>query len=134
MDYLHSVVNAGPHNIVEVTLDKQARVMVMDGLNYSAYRSGRRFPLTEGKCYPAGNGLLRSRKAKEVWEAFKAGDASEQENAGSPGDWFQLFGPQDRTFPVWEQYLPIPILDTVVVLLTVAEAELFPPEDDPDWE
>ncbi len=91
-------------------------------------------PLTEGKCYPAGNGPLRSKKAQEVWKAFERGEAEEQEHAGDPKDWFQLFGPQDRTFTVWEQYLPLYSMGTLVVLLTVAEGDLFDAEDDFDAE
>lgn len=91
-------------------------------------------PLTEGKCYPAGNGPLRSRKALEVWTAFERGEASEQEHGGSPQDWFQLFGPQNRTFTVWEEYLPLPSMGTLVVLLTVSESELFNDSDDMDAE
>lgn len=91
-------------------------------------------PLTEGKCYPAGNGPLRSRKAREVWTAFEHGEACEQEHDGSPQDWFQVFGPQDRTLTVWEQYLPMPSMRTLVVLLTVSESELFTDSDDIDTE
>lgn len=43
MQHLHSTVQAGPRNIVQITLDKAARVLVMDSLNYSAYRHGRAF-------------------------------------------------------------------------------------------
>jgi len=43
MDHLHTKVQAGPRHIVHVTLDKSARVLVMDSLNYSAYRRGRPF-------------------------------------------------------------------------------------------
>lgn len=43
MEHFHSAVQAGPRAAVQVTLDKAARVLVMDSLNYSAYRSGGRF-------------------------------------------------------------------------------------------
>ncbi len=43
MDHLHSEVQAGPRDVVHVTLDKAARVLVMDSLNYSAYRNRRSF-------------------------------------------------------------------------------------------
>lgn len=42
MKYLHWEVNAGPGNAVRVELDRQANVRLLDDLNYSAYRSGRR--------------------------------------------------------------------------------------------
>lgn len=91
-------------------------------------------PLTEGKCYRAPNGPLRSKKAKDLWTAFERGNAIEEEHGGSPQDWFQLFGPQYKQFTVWEHYLTIPIMNTLIVLLTVAESDLFPPDEDTDSE
>jgi hypothetical protein len=41
MDFLHYEVDAGPSNIVEVTLDKQANVKLLDSINFQNYRSGR---------------------------------------------------------------------------------------------
>ena len=42
-----------------------------------------------------------------------------------PRDWFKTYGPAEKDITVWEHYLPVPIMDTLVVLLTVAEKELF---------
>ena len=41
MNFLHSEVDAGPGNVVRVTLDSQANVKMMDGHNYLRYRDGR---------------------------------------------------------------------------------------------
>lgn len=43
MNYLHWEFNAGPGNSIEVTLDSQANVLLMDGVNYHKYRTGQQF-------------------------------------------------------------------------------------------
>jgi hypothetical protein len=43
MNHLHSTIHTGPRDLIRVTLDRSARVLVMDSLNYSAYQSGRSF-------------------------------------------------------------------------------------------
>jgi hypothetical protein len=41
MDYLHRELDLGPGDVVQVTLDGQANVMLLDPANYEAYRNGR---------------------------------------------------------------------------------------------
>lgn len=41
MNFLHYEVDAGPGNVVRVTLDKQANVRLMDGHNFQRYRNGQ---------------------------------------------------------------------------------------------
>lgn len=43
MNYLHWEFDAGPKNIIEVTLDKQANVLLLDILNYQKYRNGQQY-------------------------------------------------------------------------------------------
>jgi Domain of unknown function (DUF1883) len=43
MNYLHKDAHLGSDDVVEVTLNGQANVMLLDDINYSAYRSGRSF-------------------------------------------------------------------------------------------
>ncbi len=43
MKYLHSSYQIGPSDMVVVTLDGQANVMLLDNANYSAYCQGRSF-------------------------------------------------------------------------------------------
>lgn len=43
MNYLHQEFEAGPDDLVEVTLDGQANVMLLDGSNYDHYRRGEPF-------------------------------------------------------------------------------------------
>jgi hypothetical protein len=43
MNFLHTDFNGGPENVVVVTLDGQANVMLLDDSAFSSYRSGKRF-------------------------------------------------------------------------------------------
>jgi hypothetical protein len=43
MNYLHQGFEAGPDDVVEVSLDGQANVMLLDDLNYDHYRKGESF-------------------------------------------------------------------------------------------
>ena len=43
MDFLHTDFHGGPENVVVVTLDGQANVMLLDDPAFSSYRSGGRF-------------------------------------------------------------------------------------------
>lgn len=43
MSHLHSDFRIGPQDMIVVTLSHQARVMLLNSTNYSAYRCGRRF-------------------------------------------------------------------------------------------
>ena len=48
MDFLHSEFDGGPGDLVIVTLDRQANVMLLDELNFSAYRAGSSFSYLGG--------------------------------------------------------------------------------------
>ncbi len=43
MNFLHQEFDAGPTDVIEVTLDGQANVMLLDPSNYAFYRQGQRF-------------------------------------------------------------------------------------------
>lgn len=43
MNYLHYDLQAGPSDLVEVTLDRAANVMLLTPSDYDAYRTGRTF-------------------------------------------------------------------------------------------
>jgi hypothetical protein len=43
MNFLHQEFEAGPDDVVEVSLDGPANVMLLDDLNYSHYRKGESF-------------------------------------------------------------------------------------------
>ena len=43
MNYLHYDLQAGPSDLIEVTLDRAANVMLLSTSDYSSYRAGRSF-------------------------------------------------------------------------------------------
>ena len=43
MNFLHREFDVGPDDVVEVTLDGQANVMLLDTTNYDRYRKGESF-------------------------------------------------------------------------------------------
>lgn len=43
MTYLHNEFDAGPDDLVEITLDSGANVQLMDEANFDNYRNGRQF-------------------------------------------------------------------------------------------
>ncbi len=43
MSFLHKEVDLDSDNVVEVTLDRQANVMLLDSSNFQSYRSGRQY-------------------------------------------------------------------------------------------
>jgi hypothetical protein len=43
MNYLHQELDAGPDDVVEVTLNGQANVMLLDPANFDHYRRGESF-------------------------------------------------------------------------------------------
>ena len=43
MNYLHHEFDAGPEEVIEVTLDHAANVQLMDASNFRNYQSGREY-------------------------------------------------------------------------------------------
>ena len=48
MNYLSYEFDAGPNDIIEVTLDKQANVVLLDRANFQNFRAGRRYKYQGG--------------------------------------------------------------------------------------
>ena len=48
MEYLHYEFDAGDNDLIETRLDKAANVMLLDSLNYGAYRRGSTFNYVGG--------------------------------------------------------------------------------------
>jgi hypothetical protein len=87
--------------------------------------------LIEAGCYP-GKETLDSSTAFERWEAFVEGDNERVEKEGMLQDWFQLFSKEHDLAEVFvaEHYLPIRIMNTLVVLITVEDDDLFLVDDE----
>lgn len=75
--------------------------------------------------YPPSRGHFTSKTAQEQWQNFSMGIAQRHTAPVYARQWFKVY---DRTeleqVSVTEHYLPIPILDTLVVMLTIPEDEL----------
>jgi hypothetical protein len=48
MNYLSYEFDAGPNDIIEVTLDKQANVILLDHANFQKFRAGSRYKYQGG--------------------------------------------------------------------------------------
>jgi hypothetical protein len=105
-------------------------VGIRDGVIAWMFPSER---LIEGGCYP-GKETLDSSTAVERWEAFVDGDNDRVEREGMLPDWFQLFSKEEKLAEVYvtELFLPIQIMNTLVVLITAEDEDLFPVDDEDD--
>lgn len=87
--------------------------------------------MIEGGCYPRRSGSTLPATARAAWSAFQAGTIEKTKAQSTVGDWFQTYRPDDQAFlPVFEHYLAIPVINTMLVILTVPEDELFPDAED----
>ncbi|MBX3323919.1 MAG: ImmA/IrrE family metallo-endopeptidase [Phycisphaeraceae bacterium] len=83
-------------------------------------------PLIERGVYPGERGPLRSKSAQQAWGEFEAGAASVTDRGGWARDWFRIYNDDLRArLPVTESYLPVRVMDTLVVMLSVPEDELW---------
>lgn len=81
-------------------------------------------------CYPRKGDGIRSRNAIEQWAAFQRGDGRETEKETNLGSWFETYErDQLDGVLVTEQYIPIPVMGTLLVLVTMDEGDLFPDKD-----
>ena len=83
--------------------------------------------LREGGCYAVHKGALRSSTALEAWRAFASGSGIRTSSFASSRSWFQTF---DRAYlqdlTVTEEFLPVPVMNTLLVLLSIREQDLYP--------
>ena len=87
--------------------------------------------LIEGRCYPGGKGSVQSPTAAERWAAFVAGDVQKCSREQLVKHWFRTYDHVElQRLPVTEHYLPVSSMNTLVVMLTVPEGELFPDAGD----
>lgn len=85
-------------------------------------------PLIEKGIYPGPRGLVRSAAARSACGAFQSGAREILPSSGWGRDWFRIYDDDlSQRLPVIESYLPAPVMNTLIVLLTIPEDEL---EDD----
>ena len=82
--------------------------------------------LIRGGCYPGKKGAIKSHAARDRWAAFAAGIRDKSTTPVYAREWFRTYDRDSlERLPVTEHYLPAPVMDTLLVLLTVPEDELF---------
>jgi IrrE N-terminal-like domain len=82
--------------------------------------------LIEGECYPR-RGKILSDFAHDKWDSFVSRDTSKVANDGLASEWLSLYGraADIDDLSVREHYLPVRVMETLVVLLTLNDEELF---------
>lgn len=87
--------------------------------------------MIEGGCYPRPRGSELPPDARSKWQAFAGGILSDDKGQAFARAWCQTYD-NDRAAeaPVYEYYYGVPSMQTLLVLLTVPEEELFPDQDD----
>ncbi len=95
--------------------------------------------LVRAGCYPVKK-ALESPLAKRAWAAFTGGDNGRMSEDGKLGHWFETYAREDDLSAVYvtEQFVPVPIMGTLLVLLTMDEEDVLrdegEEEDDVDRE
>lgn len=88
-------------------------------------------PLIAANIYP-GKKDIESPVAQARWAAFAQGDGSRHQEDGLLRHWFQTFdrGEDLHHIEVTQAFVPVPIMGTLVVLLTMDEGEVTPEEEE----
>lgn len=86
--------------------------------------------LIEAGIYPGDRGSIRSAAAQAAWVQFLNNEPLEKSRSGWARDWFRIYDDDRfRSLPVDEFYLPVRSMETLIVVLSVPEDELFEYED-----
>ncbi len=86
-------------------------------------------PLIQAGIYP-NKGFLPA-NAREAWTDFENGLGDLSEDEGRVRDWFNVYDKEDlKKIHVIEEYMPVNSMGTLLVLLTIDEADVFPDEEE----
>lgn len=87
--------------------------------------------LIEASCYP-GKRQLESPEAQRQWQRFVSGDSDKASSDGMARHWFEMYDREDELHHVYvaQEFLPVQVMNTLVVLLTLDEDDLFKDEED----
>lgn len=82
--------------------------------------------LVEASCYP-GKRVLESSTAQRQWQNFIGGSADRASADGMARHWFEMYEREDELHHLYvtEEFLPVQVMNTLVVLLTVDEDDLL---------
>lgn len=88
-------------------------------------------PLIQARYYPRKEGV-RSAFVADRWAAFEGGDDQRTTEDGKLVEWFQTYDQEDdlADVEVTQAILPVRSMNTVLVLLTMDEDDLFPEEEE----
>lgn len=87
--------------------------------------------MIEGGCYPRPRGSDLHAEAQAKWQSFAAGCLLDTKGQALGRDWCQTFdNDQAARAPVYEHYFGVPATQTLLVLLSVPEDELFADDED----
>lgn len=71
--------------------------------------------------------------ASDPWTEFRSGAEDRNQNDGRVRDWFRAYEREHlETVYVREEYVPVQLLGTLLVLLTLDERDVLPDEDEDD--
>lgn len=95
--------------------------------------SSRSQALIDAGLYPPQKGSTGSPSARQRWERFQSGTATKDHASAFSRHWFRSFDRDDlAAVPVTEHYLPVPTMETLIVLLSVPEDEILQVDGDQD--
>ncbi len=82
--------------------------------------------LIEASCYP-GKKVLESPEAQREWQVFTAGGTDRTSADGMARHWFQMYDREDELHDVYvtQGFVPVQVMNTLLVLLTLDEYDLF---------
>jgi hypothetical protein len=88
-------------------------------------------PLIRGGCYPKPHALIPTRTARERWGVFSAGGDPSGSKDSLVKHWFETYQREELgDIVLSEEYHPVRVMGTMLVLLTIAEEDLFPDDED----
>lgn len=86
--------------------------------------------LSKEGCYPMSRAPITSPTAKVQWDAFTRGGSQKASSSGRVARWFRTFSREDLAdVSLQEEYLPVPSLNTLMVLLSIEERDFYPDMD-----
>lgn len=86
-------------------------------------------PLIDAGFYPPAGGSAPSTSAREQWTSFAGGTGRKAKGASIAREWFRTYERDDLgQVHVTEFFLPVPTMETLIVLLTIPPDAL--PDDD----
>lgn len=87
--------------------------------------------LVESGCYPGERGSIRSLSARNAWKIFQSGKTVGTAGTSFAKEWFRTYDKDELDhLSVTEEYLPVPSMRTLVVLLSIPEDELYDEDSD----